>query len=476
MMSSTDDSSYPSNKIQDFVLTVETNQKIIISKNVLKNAKNYHFMGITFLIENFLQKKGAILNFEEEMNMQFQTCAFLSAFADEMRKENLPSLVLCAEKRIPKWHYHVTKCNMTPCLVNNSDFIDNTEADVYLVNTDSMEFAQQFTDIELFCVVIDDIDLVYNKRILRKLKGKMMIGLTMRNFYKNRNPKIMWHILNWANEGCVGKLKSFSRMDLDHFLRGSNPYRLWWLRISWIFCESYRKPSEEKEQNYNEKLNNWAEEHNLIQNPTNKIKRKRTNTRMIKNNNKVCILENSKETEDYKNEHQTVKKSDELTNLSSNEQVANTKNSSPFNLNQIFSSDSAKSPNDNQFLKIQSSEEDNFLHNFINNSNVHNTALNLESDDDVPLLIKENKRIKLFNELHNEDSNSDSDFIRNLVKGKNKSPESIATPESPNDIKNDENRSSSNFDILNETSVDYLDQNITIDEDQKRKIRELFLT
>lgn len=61
--------------------------------------------------------------------------------------------------------------------------IDFDNVGVCLLSSDSLKLTEKFLEVDLFCVVVDDFDIVATKPLVKKLNGSYNIGLTKRNFY-----------------------------------------------------------------------------------------------------------------------------------------------------------------------------------------------------------------------------------------------------------------------------------------------------
>ncbi|XP_045476011.1 uncharacterized protein LOC123681769 isoform X3 [Harmonia axyridis] len=235
-----------------------------LTKEVLKTISNAQMLGVQFLYDNFakeakFQRGGAILNQDEELNMPLQVSAFLSSVKEKINDES-PVLIISSVYSLCKWHYHITKAGFEPRIISSDNFNCSS---VYLLSSDSLKLAEKLLDFNLFCVVIDDFDVLATKLLVKKLRGYFNIGLTKRNFYENPDQKLKWLMLNWAVPGCVGKLNDFYRIDNLHSLSFADNYRFWWMRLTWKFCDSFEPPSEDDLEEYHQKLQSWSNLHNI---------------------------------------------------------------------------------------------------------------------------------------------------------------------------------------------------------------------
>ncbi|KAL3274084.1 hypothetical protein HHI36_015501 [Cryptolaemus montrouzieri] len=226
----------------------------------MKFISNFHLLGIQFLFENFMkQRYGAILNQEEDMNMYLQVCMFFRSVKDKISEEK-PVLIVSANASVCKWHYHISEVGFKPLIVSSENF---DPCEIYLITLELLKSSGILDSLDMFCIVVDELDAIASKLILRKMKGDFKIGLTTRNFYTNPDQKLKWSMLNWANPGCVGKLNDFYRIDRLHSLAFADNYKFWWLRLTWKYCVSFEQPSDEEKEEYQQKLKKWGETHEI---------------------------------------------------------------------------------------------------------------------------------------------------------------------------------------------------------------------
>ncbi|XP_044252638.1 uncharacterized protein LOC123003734 isoform X2 [Tribolium madens] len=237
-------------------------------------------MAIEFLYHNYRKGiKGSILNQQSGMNFSLQIAAFLGAIAPN----SAVVLVICSRESSCYWHYHLENhAGFVVIQVTSKNSDDNYESNnktALLVTHDCLKLCESLLDNEFFSVVVEDLDQLALKRIIKRLNGRFNVGLTTRSFYTHPDQKLQWNMLNWANPGCVGKLNDFYEADNRNFERFDDNYRYWWMRLTWEFCESFEKPTEEEIDSYETKVSEWASQNNLsfhTQSKKQSRKRKRT--------------------------------------------------------------------------------------------------------------------------------------------------------------------------------------------------------
>ncbi|KAG5865071.1 hypothetical protein JTB14_015949 [Gonioctena quinquepunctata] len=135
---------------------------------------------------------------------------------------------------------------------------------VLLLSFTNIKLAGALVEYRFFSVVIDHLDEVANKLVIKKLHGDFNIGLSRMHFYSHPNQKLQWTMLNWSNPGCVGKLDEFYQNDNDNFANLRDNYHHWWFTLTWKFCDSFQKQTDSEIKSYSEILSKWASENNLI--------------------------------------------------------------------------------------------------------------------------------------------------------------------------------------------------------------------
>ncbi|CAG9773731.1 unnamed protein product [Ceutorhynchus assimilis] len=244
------------------------NLNVTISSDVLQFCAKPDMHALDFLYTRYRRGlRGVILNPEEDINTHLQVSTLLGALHKAL-STNFVVLILCPDNAVVKWHYYMTLCGGFEIKIITDEYKVNQDeinrGTILLVTFSNIKLVDLLLDINFFSVIIDTIDEVANKLIVRKLQGNFNIGVTFRNFYTNPDQKLQWSVLNWANQGCVGKLADFYEIDNDNFNNFRDQYKEWWFRITWHYCDSFEKPSFKNKFEHNEKLRSWAKEYNLL--------------------------------------------------------------------------------------------------------------------------------------------------------------------------------------------------------------------
>ncbi|XP_018570800.1 uncharacterized protein LOC108910610 isoform X2 [Anoplophora glabripennis] len=304
-------------KNSPWILSHWKDEKVVsIPTNTLKDIRNYHIVGIDFLYHNYRKQfKGAILNEEEGMNMQLQVAVFLNAMLNYVEPKFLV-LIITPDHYIVNWHYHLTihgglRVQIITPKTCPEDF-DDEHGLALLLSFSNLKLMEYLIDYDFFSVVIDDFNEIASKLIIKKLHGYFNIGLTNRNFYTDPDQKLQWTMLNWSNPGCVGKLGDFYEIDNDNFANFRDNYRHWWFRLTWNFCESFKKMTNEERQEYAKTLSKWALSNNL-KNSTNVKPEKSTRKR------KQIEIINDDKPSDTTQKEKAKKKSDSVNKNSENQ-------------------------------------------------------------------------------------------------------------------------------------------------------------
>lgn len=251
---------------------------VMVPANVVIHLTNYHILGIRFLY-NCLQKgyRGAILNEEAEMNPCIQVCAFLNALNSSISIES-PAVILCTSQSFSLWHYNLSNYAGNAITVlseqNCEDILQGKCLEIILSTIENLKWLKG-AELDFFTVIIDDLDVVINKKFVKQIKGQYHIGITTRNFLKQPDQKLFRNMLLWANPGSVAKLEEFCQEDDDHLIHNRYAYGEYWFRLSWSFCDSYKKPTEDELQSYQAAIRDWSYSNNL-HNSTMATSKKRT--------------------------------------------------------------------------------------------------------------------------------------------------------------------------------------------------------
>ncbi|KAF5283522.1 hypothetical protein FQA39_LY17337 [Lamprigera yunnana] len=236
---------------------------VVVPVIIVKNLCEYHMMGIRFLYNSFSNgKKGAILNEDEDMNFPIQITAFLRAMHLFVTSKS-PVIIVCERQSLTTWHYYLSlyiECKIT---FVNEHINNEANPSIFLATVEDLKWLN-CKDISFFSVIIDCLDNLLNKRFVKQLKGQFHIGLTNRNFLREPDQKLFRSMLLWALPGSVGKLEDFCREDDDNFLHLRNPYSNHWFRLTWSFCESFKKPTSVEKTEHKIAIRNWAAKHELV--------------------------------------------------------------------------------------------------------------------------------------------------------------------------------------------------------------------
>ncbi|EFA08727.2 uncharacterized protein LOC103313971 isoform X2 [Tribolium castaneum] len=255
----------PSALNKPWILSKKGDENVVaIPLEVCRLLKNYHIMTIEFLYHNYRKGvKGAVLNQQRGMNFSLQIGAFLRAIVQS------PALILviCSRESSCYWHYHlVNHAGFDVVQITSKNADDTYESNnkiALLVTHDCLKLCEGLLDCDFFSVIVEDLDQLALKRIIKRLNGTFNVGLTTRSFYTHPDQKLQWNMLNWANPGCVGKLNDFYEADNRNFERFDDNYRYWWMRLTWDFCESFEKPTDEETDTYERKISEWASQNDL---------------------------------------------------------------------------------------------------------------------------------------------------------------------------------------------------------------------
>ncbi|CAH1978299.1 unnamed protein product [Acanthoscelides obtectus] len=186
----------------------------------------------------------------------------------KLHRDKYIVLVLTPDHLLIKWHYHLTlDGEFTVKVISKNDdarALMESNKIAILLPFSNIRAAKSLLDYDYSIVVVDHLDEVAKKLILRNIFGGFNIGLTEQNFYLKPDQKLQWSMLNWANPGCVGKLADFYDIDNDNFANFRNNYRFWWLRLTWCSCDSFERKTDDEIENYNKLLANWASSKKLL--------------------------------------------------------------------------------------------------------------------------------------------------------------------------------------------------------------------
>ncbi|CAG9857283.1 unnamed protein product [Phyllotreta striolata] len=226
------------------------NQGPLIDETVTRHLNNEDVLPINFLYQNFKSGfKGSILNEERGFNFQTQISTFLYLTLKEWSKPAEPFfvLIITPDHTLEKWKEILKKMVKIKTVVidQNSQPEESPQQEplIFLISFTNIKLVEVLVNYKLSTIVIDKFDRVANKLIIRKLKGDFHVGLTRRNFYIEPDQKLQWNMLNWVQQGCVGRKKDFFEIDNDNFANMRDNYHHFWLNLTWDYCESFkRKP------------------------------------------------------------------------------------------------------------------------------------------------------------------------------------------------------------------------------------------
>ncbi|KAF2899965.1 hypothetical protein ILUMI_06221 [Ignelater luminosus] len=407
---------------------------VFIPVDVLEDLKSHHLMGVRFLYDCFRKdQKGAILNHENDMNFQIQVSAFFNALSTSVTSKS-PVLILSSEKFINAWHYHLTihgGYDVTILSSKNCKDILLGETHKIIVSTvDNTSLLREIKEVDFFSVVVDEFDLVATKLIIKQLKGQFNIGLTTRNFLKCPDQKLFWTMLSWSNPGVVGKLGDFCIEDSNHLINLRNPYRTWWQRLTWKFCDTFKVPSDEEQKQYKAQLQKWSRQHTDTYLQEKPVRTTRTSRKAASKSVKIEVERKCKEEpmQDVIEENKDVKKemlqndSNDLYNTSRNKEDIFTETHNPsqntkdiLNPHTLFTESPCKDDSSNQNNSQNSnSSQDTIVYeqeNFPSNS-----------DDENPILssiISSNSNLMSFDECKNKyymNVDEDEDILSSIIK------------------------------------------------------------
>lgn len=232
--------------------------QISIPNDVINSLTSQDIIAINFLYQNYKNEfKGSILNEEEGFNVQAQVSTFVNVILQIWTKpnENFRLLVITPEYLLQKWsetlkHIAALKVLTVEPKTCPADF-DQMNKVALLLSFDYIKFVEALSEYNFVSVVIDHFDAIANKLIIKKLAGKFNIGLTRRNFYTNPDQKLQWTMLNWIHPGSMGRLKDFYEADNDNFANLRDNYHHWWLTLTWDYCDSFKKQSDDSQYSSN---------------------------------------------------------------------------------------------------------------------------------------------------------------------------------------------------------------------------------
>lgn len=214
---------------------------------------------VDYLLQSYNHLNGVILNVERDFNIPLQFLTFLRNTCDNT---SVGCLIVCPDEALVKWHYWASRDEKFSVILVTEEEIQNQfktpKLCICLLNFSRLKLLESIVEYDFSTLVIDSLDMVATKLIIRKSRRNFNIGITYRNFYEKPDQKLQWTMLDWANRGCVGKWSNFPLLDNDNFGLFRDSYRQWWLRLTWNFCNSFVKPTLEEKNKWNDVLKKWA--------------------------------------------------------------------------------------------------------------------------------------------------------------------------------------------------------------------------
>ncbi|KAK4874795.1 hypothetical protein RN001_014155 [Aquatica leii] len=243
---------------------------VIIPQSVINDLANYHIMGVRYLYACYAKgQTGAVLNEDDDMNTPIQISTFLGA----LHTTDSPVIVVCEKQSLQTWHYYLSKYVNNDITVITENNTGNDSSKTILCIVENLKWFKSVNS-SFFVVVIDDLDLNLNKRIVKQLKSQFRIGVTKRNFLNHPDQKLFRNMLLWAVPGVVGKLEEFIEEDRAHLINLRFPYSEWWFRLTWS-GDTFEKPSVEEKSRMNAAIRTWSKDQNLIVKEEEKVRIKR---------------------------------------------------------------------------------------------------------------------------------------------------------------------------------------------------------
>ncbi|KAF7265236.1 hypothetical protein GWI33_021344 [Rhynchophorus ferrugineus] len=236
---------------------------VTITNPTLEKLKNQDVVAINYLCNSYTRYKGIILNEDVDFDKYLQVSAFLGSICTI--RQDYTVIILCKDDAIIKWHYYISNYGqLEPYIITTNFQVENLckyARAAFLLGFSNINMLKYFEKQDF--VVIDDIDMVANKTIIKEICGNFHIGLTSRNFYVYPDQKLQWLMLKWSNPGCVGKFADFQELDNDNFANLRDNYKEWWIRLTWTYCDTFIKPTENEKAQLEVVLNNWKQEQGL---------------------------------------------------------------------------------------------------------------------------------------------------------------------------------------------------------------------
>ncbi|XP_018330241.1 switch 2 [Agrilus planipennis] len=233
---------------------------VYVPAGVVSNLQNYHLAGIRFLYDCYQNRlKGGILNHDVDMNFPAQVSAFFTALKKEIQVAS-PALIICSENRFLKWLYHLKIYGNFTVHCPKECISEDIKEGIIMTSIHQTKVLQNLVERNFSFIVIEEFDLVSNKRIFKQLRGDFHIGLTTHNFIKEPNQKVFFEMINWTNPGVLGKFSQFCKDNIEHLQNFRWPYEKYWHRLTWNFCDTFTRPTVEEKKEYVERIKLWAKQ------------------------------------------------------------------------------------------------------------------------------------------------------------------------------------------------------------------------
>ncbi|XP_074040746.1 uncharacterized protein isoform X2 [Leptinotarsa decemlineata] len=396
---------------------IHSEKVCIFPKQLTEKLRTQDFLVLDYLYRNFdRQFKGAILNEEDGFNMQLQVSAFLNGMFKQA-KEKFLVLLLCPDDLILNWHYHLSldadlQVHIVSPKTCPEDF-DLKHGLVLLLPFTNIKLAEALVEYKFFSIVIDHIDEVATKLVIRKLHGDFNIGLSRRNFFAKPQQKLQWTLLNWSNPGCVGKLNEFYQNDNDNFANLRDNYHHWWFTLTWKYSKHFQPFSDDEIENYTEILSKWAVDNNIS--PT-KNRVKRRCYKKPKPKDDMIELNSQNIRNPIKNEH-------EMENKNANEKVEDPCSSDSSSDTIIYETIGSEPQEDKILNDVEPINENSILLSIIDDGADLTPVENMDPEIQISRK-KEELMTQIFdddpciyeNQLQSEQADADStDFLLSLV-------------------------------------------------------------
>lgn len=132
-----------------------------------------------------MQRRGSVLNISIDMNIPILISAFLATLLHVQIRDDV--VIISRSDNVLKWLYHLRKdANLSDSimLITSSESFDcdHKGTKIFIIPKDDLDILKNHPLERLFCVVVEDLESIVNKRVVQSLKGKFNIGITYKNF------------------------------------------------------------------------------------------------------------------------------------------------------------------------------------------------------------------------------------------------------------------------------------------------------